>query len=301
MSIEHKERAHSKFSASGSERWLKCSASVALEEQSPPSQDSFWSKEGTLAHEVLECTLKRLPLPASFDVTEEMIAHVEKVARKIRAIHQAFGGTLLVEKKVFASFIHPEMFGTCDAIIASPTMLHIIDFKYGAGHIVSPVENTQLIQYALSAAESYDWDFPQVKNWIMQPRAGEDWHKSWVVEMSELRGYWLPLWHRGVRRVEQNKSKPWPGSHCHYCRAKAICPAKVESRVNEVATMFENSPLTNGAKNGIEKENGTKESKAKSGEEKSRKKKSEKVFEGEAQSFGYENEDKIGWDQTDFY
>jgi hypothetical protein len=243
--VNHKERKHSRFSASGAERWHACAASVALEEQSPPGADNHWSREGTLAHEVLEALLNRTALPKSFDVSPEMIAHCERAANKIRALKTASEGILLVEKKVFAQFIHREMFGTCDAIIpGGDGTLHIIDFKYGAGHIVKPDENKQLIQYALSVAESYDWDFDFVKCWILQPRAGDNWFKFWQVSMSDLKNVWLPIWQKAVKRVESGKEKPNPGSHCHWCRAKNICPAMQSKRAEKVAALFDKVPLT---------------------------------------------------------
>jgi hypothetical protein len=269
----HKERAHSKFSASGSERWLNCPYSVAAEEKAPPSKDSFWSKEGTLAHECLEAKLSGKPYPTSFDVTEEMIGHVERAAAKVRAILNSFGGRMLVEKRVWATFIHPEMFGTCDVIIAgNDRTLHIIDFKYGAGHVISPVKNTQLIQYALSAAESYDWDFDRVKHWILQPRSGTDWHKSWTIPIEELMTFWLPLWHKGVERVKRGSDRPAPGSYCHWCRAKLTCPAKTATRVEKITNEFNQSPLTNEVQtNGFKEESG--EARQEKGKQKSKGKK----------------------------
>lgn len=247
MSV-HKERAHSKFSASGSERWLNCAASVELEEKSPPSKDTPWSKEGTRAHEVREAFLKSddwIETENSFEfdltVDAEMIRHAKAAADKVQALHSKIGGTLLTEKRVYNNEIHPEMFGTCDDIIAVPKKdLHIIDFKYGEGHIVSPEKNTQLIQYALGAAEAYDWDFKNVHLHIMQPRGGSNWHKQTKVPMpmEELRGKWLTLWKKGVARVESGKSKPFAGSWCHWCRAKKICPAKVDSRHDEITKRF---------------------------------------------------------------
>lgn len=252
------ERAHSPFSASGSERWLNCSVSVGLEEKSPPSKESFWSREGTLAHEVLEAILKRKPVPNHFEVTEQMVSFVQMAADKIKAIQRAFGGVLLVEKRVFASFIHPEMFGTCDAVIAGGDgTLHIIDFKYGAGHIVKAKDNTQLIQYALSVSESYDWKFDRVKKWILQPRAGEDWATSSLISMNELRTVWLPKWVKGVERVRLSGQKPNPGGWCHYCRAKNICPAKQEKRLEKVVNYFNDSPLERGLNGNKEKRQST--------------------------------------------
>lgn len=275
--VNHAERAHSKFSASGSERWHNCPASVPLEESSPPSKDTHWSKEGTLGHEVLELRLLGKPLPMNFDITENMLSHIDKTIRKIKAIHKVSGGTLLVEKRVYAMFIHEEMFGTCDVIIAgADRILHIIDFKFGAGHVVDAKENFQLIQYALSAAESYDWDFDFVEMHILQPRAQGDWAKRWKITIKELKEIWLPKWHEAVEAVEMAETfgaVPNPGSWCHWCRAKAICPAKKEVRAEKVSNLFLDNPLTSEVKNGFEKKSSKKSNKEK-GRQKSAGKKS---------------------------
>lgn len=259
---DHEERAHSKYSASGSLRWLSCAASVELEEKSPPSKDSWWAKEGTFAHEIHEARLLGLPLPENFLLTKELLRFVDMSVNKIKATHEAAGGTLLVEKRVYNTFIHEEMFGTCDAIIAgNDRTLYIDDFKYGQGHIVEAKDNTQLIQYALGVAESYDWDrhFNLVKMRILQPRAGKDWYKTWVITMNELKNKWLPLWEKGVARVVRGGNKPMPGAWCHYCRAKLTCPAKQATRVNAMTDLFETNPLTNGDDdNGFEEKGGEK-------------------------------------------
>jgi uncharacterized protein CbrC (UPF0167 family) len=279
---QHAERAHSKFSASGSERWLKCAASVALEEMSPPSPDTPWSKEGTYAHEVLEGLL-RFGKPIQHCHDQQMLAHCRKAAGYIN--HAATmeindSGALLIEKRVYNSDIHDEMFGTCDAIIVvHGKSIHIIDFKYGAGHIVDPVENTQLIQYALGVADAYDWNFRTVKMTILQPRAGKEWAKSWTITAKELKTKWLPLWKKGVERVERGDAKPFPGSHCHWCRAKRICPAKKEKSFNDVLNRFNDTTEGN--------ENGKKENKEKSHhQEKSKSKKILESFQTEAEENG---------------
>lgn len=259
-SENHAERAHSKFSASGSERWLKCAASVELEEKSPPSKDNVWSLEGTKAHEVLEKFLLSnnwanliVEFKKDFSVDAAMIEHCKTTAVKVLKLAKLWQAPLLVEKRIYNSFIHDEMFGTCDVVIpVHSDVLHIMDFKYGQGHIVNPIENTQLIQYALGAAESYDWDFETVSMHILQPRAGTTWHKTWTITMKELRTKWLPLWHRGVARIEKGGNKPFAGSWCHWCRAKFTCPAKTERRMTEITNMFLDEPITKGGLNGAE-------------------------------------------------
>ncbi len=251
--IDHKEREHSKFSASGSERWLNCAASVEIEEQSPPSKDSHWSVEGTIAHEVLESLMTGKDMPHHFQINEDMLWHVGRVVAKVRALHKLYGGFLGVEKRVYAQFVHPEMFGTLDIFIA-PTVplnnvrtLHILDFKYGQGHVVTAEKNTQLIQYALSVAESYGWElaFDEAKLWVLQPRAGDNWHKSWIVPMKTLREIYLPVWNEGVARVEKGGHKPFPGSWCHWCRGNQpnpTCPAKKKIRMAKTEELF-SSPI----------------------------------------------------------
>ncbi len=232
----HAERKHSKFSASGSERWLNCAASVELEEMSPPSKDSFWSLEGTWAHEVLEKMLLKQKVEITFDVHQEMIDYVKMCVDRILKLKG--DSKLFVERRLHNKDIHPEMFGTCDVIIPKIKKALIVnDFKFGQGHVVSPVKNTQLIQYGLAAARTVNYDeklFPWVSLQIMQPRASNgDWHKIWNVRMEDLKNYWLPIWKKGVARVERGNNKPFAGSWCHWCRAKdTICPLKNEIRMN---------------------------------------------------------------------
>jgi Protein of unknown function (DUF2800) len=294
--MNHAQRAHSKFSASGSERWLKCAASVELEEQSPPSPDSPWSLEGTKAHEVLEKFLIQndwsnliLELHQNdFAVDSSMIEHCKKTAVKIIKLAKLWSAPLLVEKRVYNTFIHEDMFGTCDVIIpVHNDTLYIVDFKYGQGHIVDPTENTQLIQYALGAAESYDWQFKDVSMGIMQPRAGANWHKTWTITIDELKDKWLPLWHKGVARVEHGGNKPFAGGHCHWCRAKSICPVKVDKRLNEITEMFKDNPLTKGKTNGEKIEN-----KKESGNQESFKAQAREKSKGQTRSNPFETKGK---------
>lgn len=267
MTGNHQERAHSKFSASGSERWLNCAASVELEETMPKeaNHDSFWSLEGTAAHELLEDYLMAeiwadVETKYEFDlrVDENMKRHCRGTAIQIKKMAKLWGARVLVEKRIYNTFIHEEMFGTCDVIIpVYGDVLHIIDFKYGSGHIVDPTRNTQLIQYALGVAESYDWKFKNVSMHIMQPRAGKKWHKQWSCTIEELKNYWLPIWMKGVARVDKGGNKPFIGSWCYWCKAKSICPAKINVSLEKTMNAFKDSPLTKGNEDG-KKEKGFK-------------------------------------------
>lgn len=273
----HKQRAHSKFSASGSERWLKCAASVELEEASPPSEDSVWSVEGTKAHEVHETVFKVMTNPA-FDMpgpcsvrtalsksNNAMVAHAKASVDIILGIADGLADPeILIEQRIHNGDIHPEMFGTVDAaLVELYGTLHVIDYKYGEGHIVNPVENTQMIQYALGFAAKYDYQFTDVEMHIIQPRGGGKIHKRWKITIEELRDKWRPLWVKGVERVTAGKSKPFPGSHCYWCRASkpvngvVVCTAKrdqiKEVRNEKILNKFD-TPFNEGISNNGEKQ-----------------------------------------------
>ena len=51
-------RSHALLNASGSHRWLHCTAAPLLEENFPDST-SVYAKEGTLAHELCELKLQK--------------------------------------------------------------------------------------------------------------------------------------------------------------------------------------------------------------------------------------------------
>jgi hypothetical protein len=242
-----KDKQHSKFSASGSERWLKCAFSVQAEE-GLESPDTVWSIEGTFAHAVLERWLRAELEPMSFDrqvsleeileiTSVEMAQYVTKAGKKFLEIAAEAETDLIVERRVNQKFIHPEMFGTTDGGV--PELfgtLHVIDFKYGAGHVVDPEENTQLIQYALGLAYEFNWNFDKIRMHIVQPRGSvKKWHKYWEIEQRELKEYWLPIWRKGVARVLKGNNKPFEGPWCHWCKAPKAgrCPAK-SKKVDEL-------------------------------------------------------------------
>lgn len=272
----HQTRAHSKFSASGSERWLNCAASVELEEASPPSQDNPWSIEGTQAHEVLEIVWSiylRLhfifEMLSKFTSKEPMVRHALTMIDYVLEIKETLvDPELLIEERVYNGEIHPEMFGTVDtALVELFGTLHVFDYKYGQGHVVNPVENTQMIQYALGLLEKYEWAFEKVVVHIVQPRAGRP--KKWEVSIEQMRNY-RDLWKKGVARVEKGKNKPMPGSWCHWCRAKLTCPAKQSAREEIVRDAFA-TPIERNDEDGIKekvKAGGKKEGRQKSTEEK---------------------------------
>jgi hypothetical protein len=241
----HSVRAHSKFSASGAERWLNCPGSVALSEGMPDTS-SPWAEEGTKAHEILELTMRMEAWGGSarFNLTrvpDEMVNAARAASDFIYHVASKLDGAeVLVEQKVFLDFIHPEMFGTFDsAIIDLYGTLHVFDYKYGKT-LVSPNENQQMNFYAIGLLHRYDWDFKKVKTWIIQPRVyGYQGPAFWAPPISYLRKQ-VDVFKRGVEQVEKRPKKYVEGDYCYFCKAKSKCPLKNEARVDKVKKLFSN-------------------------------------------------------------
>ncbi len=248
--MKHQGRRHSKFSASGSERWFNCPSSVALSE-GLPDQDTVWSLEGTKAHELLELRLLDKPTPPLMPAEMEEV--VARAAQFIFGIHASIPNSeLYVEDRVRLDFIHPEMFGTYDAVIVDHFgRLDVFDFKYGAGHAVSPANNLQMIFYGLGLAHKFGWNFSRVRLWIIQPRIkGYDGPVFWELEINELKAY-IPKFKEAVDRVvsgvEDFKEGPW----CWFCKAKSICPLKTAGKIEAAKSVFataDNSSIFHKAK-----------------------------------------------------
>lgn len=272
-----KERKHSKFSASGAERWFRCSGSIALSEGLPDTTN-IYAEEGTRAHEVLETILRAslhaksttaLRLTFAPDVPKEMVHHGMHAANHIlKLFNKVSPAEIMVESRVWLDFIHPEAFGSLDtAIIEHFGTLHIADYKYGMS-LVSPKENLQFLFYALAVAHKYNWNFRRVRMWTLQPRVrGFDGYVFWDIPIQELKSY-IPKFREAIERVEKFPDVYTEGDHCYWCKAKSVCPLKTAKKLDQAIDIFKANKLGGAL--------GQKESK-----EKSRQK--EESFKSEAQ------------------
>lgn len=253
--MKHGERKHSKFSASGAERWFNCPGSVALSE-GLPDKDSVWSIEGTKAHEVLEDIMKigielgyEALAKARYDFRKgiplEMIRHALNAARFILGMHsETKHSEVMIETRIHLDFIHPEMFGTFDgAVLDHFGTLHVFDYKYGAGHAVSPVQNLQMIFYGIGLAHKYHWNFKRVRLWIVQPRIkGYDGPLFWERDIAQMKRY-VGVFTDAVERVEKYPNKFVEGSWCHWCKAKTKCPLKQQAKLDQARLVFQAQPI----------------------------------------------------------
>lgn len=245
---QHSERKHSKFSASGAERWFNCQGSVSLSE-GLPDKESIWSKEGTRAHEVLEeimniakeMNLRRIGHARfSPSTSREMVTYGLHAANFILEIQRdAPKSELLVETRISLPFIHKDMFGTFDgAVLDHFGTLHVFDYKYGAGHFVSPERNLQMIFYGLGLAHQYDWNFKKARLWIIQPRVkGYDGPQFWELSIAELQAF-VSIFKAKVSLVERKPNQYEEGQWCFFCKAKSICPLKKDIKLEKAKNVF---------------------------------------------------------------
>lgn len=251
-----KSKAHSELSASGSERWLNCPASVKLSREVDPPATSKWALEGTIAHELFEDWVtdliigKKLSKYPIHVYPMEMQNAVTKAVDHIKKIWDKDTEELITEEKVSLEFIHPTMFGTADIqIIEDFGTLQVWDYKHGAGHAVDLVTknqygiktfNTQLVYYMLAVAYKYDFNFSKFRIGVIQPRCAHPKGKIRSVDLTlkELKSY-IDLFKRGVDRVYSKNPSMFVGSWCHWCPAKKICPKQDKIRFDKDTMLFD--------------------------------------------------------------
>jgi hypothetical protein len=249
------DSAHAEFSASGSARWLNCPGSHALCKKAPPQPESPYALEGTKAHKCLEIILKNHALNNQAAVkklmapySDDMRTHAFNAAVWILKQHLEHPGSILLsETKIDSSpFTCSGQFGTLDAAIVQEFgRLMVIDYKYGAGVAVDPVDeegelNSQLAYYALGLSYQYNHNFTEVELVVIQPRAyhesGET-IRSVVVPIDELLK-WHQRFRDGVMATSDKDAPFKAGKWCKFCAAATICPELKDKAFKDAQIAF---------------------------------------------------------------
>lgn len=244
---------------SSADRWTTCTASPHFVKENwdklPPNGNAF-SEEGTTAHEVAAAMLedrepnpKECPTPINGEMRMHAFDYAEYVNSLAHGPHKRF-----VEQK-FPLWYMPERNAKIDVALLTGDGIHIVDYKYGEGIVVSPVENLQGAIYARSVVPHMGSpipdDFP-VHIHIYQPR-GRDitqphhtWESTWaeIVEFTSVRvekPSRLILRPKGSDDWGDVKFAP-SDKACQWCPAKGFCSARqaaLTGRIEALAVIDE--------------------------------------------------------------
>lgn len=245
---------HSRFSASGSHRWMRCPGSVKLSTQVPPRPAGPWAEEGTLLHEVAAQLL--LAQPGAWDELAKLDEEQQEVVKTyydyvLDRRKELDAKLFLVEERV-AFKTNPEFFGTADAVLFSGDGLwiEIIDLKCGRG---VPVEvryndkvNPQLGYYMLAVLETHfgldciadNWPFG-LRITVVQPRAGGVKSTSLSYgELGDLRNQLMAA----ANSACMDDPPFHAGDHCKFCPAAPICPTLKQAALEAARMEFDDPP-----------------------------------------------------------
>ena len=247
---------HSQVSASSAERWFNCPGSVREVALCPVPVASEYAIEGTVAHRMAETCLRENKSPFSFvgerdmDVllTDEMAEAVQLYLDVIDddlAKYKLTRQDLDIERKFHLTKIHPDAYGTCDAILpVFLTKVIVYDFKYGSGIAVDAEDNKQGMYYALGAAQEGDYDEFEIV--IVQPRAI---HKQgpvrrWTVSKHDLQEFAEELKVR-IKYTQVEDAYLKCGEWCKktFCAALSTCKEARKQMENAAMVVFDAVPV----------------------------------------------------------
>lgn len=258
-------------------RRIFCPGSYELEKKIPKAKRaSTFAERGTALHEAMEDYLLNCDdLPVScllgveyngFIIDQDMIdTKIVPALAALDEITAAAGGDLdfMIEVRADLSNLIPGTFGTVDILgVGADKKLWVIDWKFGDGVPVSPIENFQMGFYA--AAALYD-TAPDVQDLvsacgdggveqfdivfaIVQPRVGHDDEPNWA--MWETDTLWVNQFAAQLVRAHEKMLKPnaplSTGDHCRWCRAQTTCPLKQKQ-----ITSFADTKVAPGLMDGV--------------------------------------------------
>ena len=251
---------HAILSASSASRWLACPPSSRLEMNYENKSSSF-AQEGTLAHDLGELTLqKELKLISTrkFNSEFKKIEANELFSADMPDYVETYVGTCMekfadaksktldalfkIEQRLNFSQWVPEGFGTGDFVIIADGAMEIIDLKYGKGIPVSAIDNKQMRLYALGAIAEFGflYDIQLVRMTIVQPRLDS-------ISTDEMLAEDLLKWAEDVLKPTaelafKGEGEFCAGSHCGFCRAKAVCRAREEKNMELAQYEFSDGP-----------------------------------------------------------
>lgn len=236
---------HARYSASAAQRWLNCGLSVRL--SAGKDDAGREAREGTLAHALLEAAMRdgldKAIRQTRFQpdddelvdvsVTDEMIDAVgiaEDWLRDLIAAHPgAFYETELALDDLKS--VHPLTGGTADFVMVDERrqVIHIVDFKYGKGHVVDVQDNVQALTYAVGCLfRFHNYGIRTVRLTIIQPRAPhkDGQIRTWETSVADLYDHAAAM-KEAIDHAESAAATAKAGPWCKngFCAVRGQCSA----------------------------------------------------------------------------
>jgi len=229
---------HAMFSPSATERWINCPGSVALTKVAHQiaTGHSIYTASGTVIHAIGEALLKGEDFNHKTKwgdwadvgdfgyetVGKDMFTQAHDYYNAVREMVNT-GTDIRIEVK---AKLNDRLYGTADCVLIDKDRLTIIDLKTGAGNMVSPVENLQLLTYAGLVLSGLNYAPSKVRLVIIQPPDERDPVKLWDTNLERV------VSHMNQVGVAMESEHLEAGHWCQYCPVKASCPVMRSAALN---------------------------------------------------------------------
>lgn len=253
---------HSILAPSAAHRWSRCPASIQMEEDYPDNP-SVYAAEGSVFHDIVaECLdqdeddiIGVLPEDyigetrnqEGFDI--EVDSSMVKFAKQALDYAQALmHGETYIERRVDLSPWLPDdadgnaQGGTLDLGVIQDDMVVICDWKYGLGVPVSPVQNEQLILYALGFWSQYvRGRYDNITHFrlvVFQPRNASG-GGVWDCTLGDLLEAGERLSAQAAKTYQVEPPIQAGPIQCQFCAAKPDCNEYHRYNLEQMSLLFE--------------------------------------------------------------
>jgi hypothetical protein len=208
---------------------------------------SKYAREGSAAHKVAELNLKGdifLPDKVTIEgdeyvVSPGMCRALNPYVTHVESLKALPGAQIVLEKQLVVPDTYNMVWGTLDCGVRVDRALHVVDLKYGKGHIVEP-DCPQLRLYALALSSYLMLNLSKalVTLTICQPRVGGEPLRSAVLTLGELRGWREDVVKPAILKIKTGDTTENAGPHCRWCVRQTECAAFARQHQNRATDAF---------------------------------------------------------------
>lgn len=217
---------HAPFPPSAAKRWMTCTASFGLSLQVPEQASSSYADEGSRLHDLAATYLTREDGATTMCAEDyaTLKPYLEYASKRMKDA---------VVSRVEERIEHSQLLnGTADLVILEKiakvgTLLEVADLKTGAGIMVDPVDNHQMLTYAYMLLSKLIWRGERqpdiIRLTVVQPPNEAEPVRSWDTTSSVVLRHGAAA-EEAITMAVTGQGEYVVGDHCRFCPAKSICP-----------------------------------------------------------------------------